>query len=143
MAWKQIKTGYLDFGYLTLFQIIEQYANQTYDYRDDSIKIDGEENVMIKKDRDNEIWKLTFNRDKIKGDYFSTGDEQKSKGVRANNLYKVSCLLKFIYKKDDAFLKEFGKFNDLRHKIAHKGAKGQVNSENIKKVLEIIKMIRK
>jgi len=143
MAWKQIKTGYLDFGYLTLFQIIEQYANKTYDYRDDSIKIDGVKNFMIKKDGDNEIWKLTFNRDKINGDYFSTGDEQKSKGVRANNLYKVSCLLKFIYKKDDAFLKEFGKLNDLRHKIAHKGAKGQANSEKIKKVLEIIKMIKK
>lgn len=142
IAWNIIHQEQLEFGYLTLFQIIELYANQKYDYRDNSIEIDGIKNFMIEKVGDNEIWKLTFNQNKIKGDYFSSGDEQKSKGVRANNLYKVSCLLKYIYQKDDAYLKEFGELNDLRHKIAHEGAKGQASSENIKKTLEIIKMIR-
>jgi len=142
IAWNLIKQEQLDFGYLTLFQIIELFANQKYDYRDNSIELEGVKSYMIKTDADYEIWKLTFNRDNRNGDYFSSGDEHKSKGVRVNSLYKVSCLLKFVYKKNDAYLKEFGELNDLRNKIAHEGAKGQANSENIKKVIEIIKIIR-
>lgn len=142
IAWKLIREEQLDFGYLTLFQIIELYANQNYDYRDNSIEWEGVKRFMIITDGDNEKWSLTFNRDNMKGDYFSSGDEQKNKGVRVNNLYKISCLLKYIFNKDDAFLKEFGELNDLRHQIAHKGAKSQIESENIKKVLEIIKLIR-
>lgn len=142
IAWNLIKQGQLDFGYLTLFQIIELFANQKYDYRDNSIELEGVKSYMIEINADNEKWKLTFNRDNRNGDYFSSGDEQKSKGVRANSLYKISCLLKYVYEKNDASLKEFGELNDFRHKIAHEGAKGQANSENIKKVIEIIKIIR-
>jgi CheY-like chemotaxis protein len=142
IAWNLIKQEQLDFSYLTLFQIIEQYANQKYDYRDNSIELEGVKYYMIETDADNEIWKLSFNRDNRNGDYFSSGDEQKSKGVRANTLYKASCILKFNFYKDDSFLREFGNLNDLRHKIAHEGAKNQVSNKNIQKVLEIIQMIR-
>lgn len=142
IAWNLIRQEQLDFGYLTLFQIIEQYANKIYDYRDNSIQIKGVKNYMIDKHKDNDIWKLTFNKDKRNGDYFSSGDEHKKKEVPVNNLYKASCILKFIFTKDDSFLIDFGKLNDLRHEIAHEGAKGQANIKSIKKVLEIIKMIR-
>jgi DNA-binding NarL/FixJ family response regulator len=142
IAWNLINQEQLDLGYLTLFQIIESYANKKYDYRDNSIELEGVKNYMIEIDGDKEKWKLTFNRDNRNGDYFSSGDEHKSRGVRAYTLYKASCILKFNYNKDDSFLREFGNLNDLRHKIAHEGAKGQVNNENIKKVLEIIKMKR-
>ncbi|HLO55538.1 MAG TPA: hypothetical protein VK169_14690 [Saprospiraceae bacterium] len=143
IAWNLIVNEQLDFGYLTLFQIIEVYANQKYDYRDNSIELDGVKNYMIEADDDNEIWKLTFNRDNRNGDYFSCGDEQKSLGgVRANTLYKASCILKYKYERNDSFLKEFGNLNDLRHKIAHEGVKGQARIENIKKILEIIQRIR-
>lgn len=142
IAWNLIKQEQLDFGYLTLFQIIELYANQKYDYKDNSIELAGMKNFMIDENGENEIWKLTFNRDLKNGDYFSSGDEQKSKGVRVTSLYKVSCLLKYNHEKNDESLKEFGKLNDLRNKIAHEGAKGQASSENIEKVLEIIKIMR-
>ncbi len=142
IAWSLVKQELLDFGYLTLFQIIELYANQEYDHKDNSIKLEGKKCYMIKTLRKNETWKLTFNKDSINGDYFSTGEEQKTGQVRPTNLYKASCLLKFKYKKDDNFLKLFGNLNDLRNKIAHEGSKRKASSENIKKVLEIIKMIR-
>lgn len=41
IAWKLIREEQLDFGYLTLFQVIELYANQNYDYRDNSIEWGG------------------------------------------------------------------------------------------------------
>lgn len=142
IAWNLTKQVQLDFAYLTLFQIIELYANKKYNYNDNSIELNGVKTKMIELVGDKEKWKLTFNRDNTKGDYFSSGEELKSKGVSANNLYKTSCFLKYVYKKDDTFLKEFGNLNDLRHDIAHKGAKGQVKSEEIKKALEIIKLLR-
>lgn len=141
IAWSLVKQELLDFGYLTLFQIIELYANRKYNHKDNSIELEGKKCYMIIEE--NETWKLTFNKDSINGNYFSSGEEQNTRQVRPlTNLFKASCLFKFIYKKDDNFLKIFGNLNDLRNKIAHEGSKGKANSENIKKVLEIIKMIR-
>jgi CheY-like chemotaxis protein len=142
IAWNLTNQEQLDLGYLTLFQIIESYANKKYDYRDNSIDLEGVKNYMIEDVGDKEQWKLTFSKDRINGDYFSSGDEEKSKGIRANALYKASCLLKFIYAKDDIFLKEFGKLNELRHNIAHKGAKGFAKTDDIINALKIINLFR-
>jgi len=129
IAWNLIQQEHLDFGYLTLFQIIELYANQKYDYRDNSIEIEGVKNFMIEKNEDNEIWKLTFN-DSNQRKYFFFGEEQKMKGKKVENLFKASCVFAFLFKKDNNFLEEFGSLNKLRHKIAHEGAKGQAKKEN-------------
>lgn len=144
IAWNLISQEQIDLGYLTLFQIIELYANEKYNWRDNSIELEGVKHYMIEyEDEDKENWKLTFNQDKRNGDYFSSGDEVKEKDKYfAQPLFKASCILKFIYSKDNSFLEEFGKLNDLRHKIAHKGAKKFVNKDDIIKALKIINLFR-
>lgn len=71
IAWESLKQDHLDFGYLTLFQIIESYANHYYDYWDNSIIIKNNKEFMIELlEDDKELWKLTYNEDKDQGGFF-------------------------------------------------------------------------
>lgn len=142
IAWSLIKLGKLDFGFLTLFQIIELYANKYYDYSDNTIKIEGAKQFMIEPKGGKFEWKLRYNIDKTRGDYFSSGSELKKDKISVHNLFKASCVLSFIFKKEDNFLKRFGELNEVRNKIAHKGPKDYANSNNIIDVLDILKSIR-
>jgi hypothetical protein len=57
-------------------------------------------------------------------------------------LYKISCILAFRFNKIDEELQQFGKLNEKRHSIAHKGNKGFVAEKEIMDLLVLIKLIR-
>ncbi len=143
MAWEQIKSGYLDFGFLTLYQSLESYANKIFYYDNvyNAYKID--ETTVIQKISETENkWLLTYQKNPENGDYFSIGEKNQQSHIKPTTLFKISCLLYIKYKMDDTFLKNFGKLNKLRNDIAHHGAKGKTTKDDIIKILKIIKEIR-
>lgn len=146
-AWQLVKSEHLDMGYLTLFQIIESYANELYQSGDgvDNDLIGGVE-VIDKSNKDKNIWKLEFKEDN-KGDYFSTSTSEQEKTQRPTTLFKVSCLFHFKYDSKNEDLQKIGKLNKLRNNIAHgkkvpKNKKQHSTKDDIKKLLELIKTIR-
>ncbi len=147
IAWNLIHQEQLDFGYLSLFQIIELFArrNYKYNYRNNTqyIIYENREYPVITTNDDEECWKLTFVEDKVQGDYFQSGNEIKKRNeFKSTALFKISCLLKFQFDEDDDQLKVFGFLNKLRNKIAHEGPSCQVQTQDIKLVLDIIKKLR-
>lgn len=143
MAWEQIRRSYLDFGFLTLFQCIESYANKLFYHDDvsDTYEMNGTTIIDCISDGQNE-WVLTYNKDPKNGDYFSSGKEIQKSQQKPTTLYRASCLFHVNYQKGDAFLKDFGSLNKLRNDIAHHGAKGKTTKDDIEKILKIIKEIR-
>lgn len=87
-------------------------------------------------------WLLTYNKDSINGDYFSSIKNTQRSDIKVTTLYKVSCLLKIKYGKNDSFLKEIGYLNSKRNQIAHKVNGTVVRKENLSKILKIISEIR-
>lgn len=143
MAWGQIKLGYLDFGFLTLFQSIENYANLLFQLDENSGNYEVEGILVIEKlNTEGRTWFLTYKKDGRNGDYFSIGEEVQKDYQKPTTLFKISCLLYIKYKKDDTFLRNFGKLNKLRNDIAHHGAKGNATKDDIIEILKIIKEIR-
>jgi CheY-like chemotaxis protein len=145
IAWEQIKNEFLDFGFLTLYQSLESYANTMFHYDNisDTFKVNDTtvtENINLN-DGEKE-WLLTYNEDSRNGHYFSSGKLIQKSHIKPTALFKISCLLHIKYKKDDAFLKDFGKLNKLRNDIAHGGSKGFTTKDDLVKVLDIIKEIR-
>ena len=142
IAWEQIKSGFLDFGFLTIFQSIESYANLIfkYDTLSDSYKVE-ENNVLENINPDEKQWLLTFENDRS-GDYFKTGKLIQKSHIKPTTLFKVSCLLNLKLRKDDAFLKDFGKLNKLRNDIAHGSSNNLATKQNLISVLNLLKEIR-
>jgi len=141
IAWTQIENYHWQFAYLTLFQIIENYANKLYieeRYEDTLIDV----LTIDKTDQFNYEWLLTYNKDSINGDYFSSIKNTQRSDIKVTTLYKVSCLLKIKYGKNDSFLKEIGYLNSKRNQIAHKVSGTVVRKENLSKILKIISEIR-
>ncbi len=141
IAWEQIKENYLDFGFLTLFQSIENIANKLYIIDDYNDSLEGE-TTIDKTDSAKHEWLMTFVKDKQNGDYFSPGKLNQESQRKPTTIYKVSCLFKIKYKKDEAFLKKIGKLNKLRNDIAHGGTKNSATKEDLMKILSILGEIR-
>lgn len=141
IAWEQIKRDYLDFGFLTLFQSIENIANKPYLIDEYNDSLEGE-TTIDKTDSAKHEWLMTFVKDKQNGDYFSSGKFIQESHRKPTTLYKVSCLFKIKHKKDEAFLKEIGKLNKLRNDIAHGGTRNTATKEDLIKILKILGEIR-
>jgi CheY-like chemotaxis protein len=142
IAWEQIKSGFLDFGFLTIFQSIESYANLIFKYDTLSYSYKVEENNVIENiNPDEKQWLLTFEND-ISGDYFKTGKLIQKSHIKPTTLFKVSCILHLKLGKDDAFLKDFGKLNKLRNDIAHGGSSNLATKQNLISVLNLLEEIR-
>lgn len=141
MAWEQISAGYLDFAFLTLFQSIENIANNLY-------KIDGtsdtlENVVTIDKSSNLEHeWLLTYKKDHPKESYFTSGIVKNTISLQPTTLFKVSCMFHIVYKKDDAFLEKLGALNATRNKIAHKGSKNFATPNDLVLLLKILGEVR-
>jgi DNA-binding NarL/FixJ family response regulator len=139
IAWEQIKTNYLDFGFLTLFQAVESFANKLYlseDTLEGVVTIDKSESEKHK-------WLMTFKKDNLNGSYFIFGESILDSFNKPTALYKVSCLFKIKYNKDEVFLKEFGKLNKLRNDIAHGTKRVSVKKKDLINILNILGLIRK
>ncbi len=117
-AWELIKSEHLDLGYLTLYQSIESYANNLYQIGDGKDTINGT-TVIDKSKVTSNIWKLTYKKDNINGDYFTSNDQDQHKTQNPTTLFKVSCLFQFKYQYNTDQLKEIGKLNKIRNNIAH------------------------
>ena len=142
IAWEQIKSGFLDFGFLTVFQSIESYANIIFNYDTFSENYKVEDNIVVENYSDIEKeWLLTFVND-INGYYFFSRKSIQPSHREPTTLFKVSCLLHLKLRKDDAFLRDFGKLNKLRNDIAHGGSNNLATKENLISVLNILEEIR-
>jgi len=141
IAWEQVKTNNLDFGFLTLFQSIEGYSNKLYQIEGCQDSIVGI-TTIDKTAADIYKWLLSFKEDKHNGSYFLTGSESKDKSIKPQTLFKISCLFKLKYDMDDVFLRRIGLLNKLRNKIAHDGVKSFTTTANLIETLKIIEEIR-
>lgn len=141
IAWEQIKNEYLDFAFLTLFQSVEGIANKLYIVEQYEDLLD-EEVTIDKSESNNFEWLLTYKEDYNNGDYFYSEKFFQSITRKPTTLYKISCLFKIKYDKDDFFLREIGSLNKIRNSIAHKGAKGFADKENLIDLLQILKELR-
>lgn len=141
IAWEQIKMNYMNFGFLTLYQSIESYANKLYVISDDYDTLEGT-TTIDKTDRNRIKWCMTFVKDDQNGCYFSSKEHILQNKIEPTTLFKVSCLFKIKYLKDDNFLKKLGSLNLIRNKIAHKGAKEFVTIFELKEILGILARIR-
>lgn len=141
IAWEQIKNEYLDFAFLTLFQSVESIANKLYiveqyeDYLDDVVTID-------KTESNNFEWLLAYKEDHNNGSYFYSEKLYQNNKQKPTTLYKISCLFKIKYEKDDSFLKKIGSLNKIRNSIAHHGSKSFAEKENLIDLLQIIEELR-
>ncbi|MFE2861764.1 response regulator [Sphingobacterium multivorum] len=142
-AWEQIKNGYLDYGYLILFQVVEFYSNLLFMNLGTSGNwgILGETVIENLGDGIAE-WKLKYNKDKRNGSYFTSCNETQQSDSMPTTLFKISCLAKFKYHKEDSFLKFLGRLNNLRNGIAHRGGRNSVKIQDIKDLLDFLKILR-
>lgn len=142
IAWEQIKSDFLDFGFLTIFQSIESYANIIFNYDIISDNYKVENNIVIEKNSEiDKEWLLTFVND-FNGHYFFSRKSIQPIHREPTTLFKVSCLLHLKLGKDDSFLKAFGKLNKLRNDIAHGGSNNLATKENLISILNILEEIR-
>lgn len=135
-----IEKRYLNFAYLTYYQILEDYADRFFRFVSvkecyvDAVRVIDNSSSQLK-------WELTFTPDKINGDYFTRSIATLSKEVNVQYLAKISFLLAFKFNKDDIYLKKWGKLNNLRNtKAGHGGNGGFVTVEEIKELLEIVEL---
>ena len=143
-AWLLIKKENLGFGFFTLFQVVELYANEYYDYKDNFININDNPVAMINKmDNNSYELKLKYHFDQENGSYFTDEVEQKDEKPSVTTLFKISCALKFKFKQDNKLLKNFGRLNKIRNDIAHQGLTIRIESavDEIKDILGIIQLI--
>lgn len=140
ISWEQIKNEYVDFAFLTLFQSIESVANKLYkvdqyeDHLDDVVTIDKSESDYFE-------WLLSYKED-YNGGYFYSEKLSQNKNQKPTALYKISCLFKIKYNKDDSFLRKIGSLTKTRNSIAHHGSKGFSDKENLIDLLQILEELR-
>jgi hypothetical protein len=85
---------------------------------------------------------MTYFEDSNNGSYFISNISHQPSHKKPKTLFKVSCLFKIKYSKDDSFLKELGRWNKKRNNIAHQGAKGFTSPKIIQEILKVIKEVR-
>lgn len=138
---------YLNFAFLTYFQIIEDFVSQRENFDFVSKKecyVGPLRTKVIDDSTGNLIWKLFYKQDRINGDYFEIADEIKPVEVQIQTLSKVSFVLAFKFHKNNVYLKKWANLNNIRNtKAGHGGANGYVTSANIIELLEIIELILK
>jgi DNA-binding NarL/FixJ family response regulator len=143
ISWELIKRNYLNFGFLTLFQSIENIANKLYSIDDYNDSLEGEKTIDKTVGEGAEWeWLMSFNADKRNGSYFTLGKSIQNSTTKPTALYKVSCLFKIKYQKEDAFLKEIGKLNKLRNDIAHGDTRNSATKKDLVEILKILSIIR-
>jgi hypothetical protein len=137
---------YLNFSYLSYYQILEDYANQRENFKyEDGIGYYVNDNLVVsildKK------WEIVFKDKKITKEdfhYFQRGTEivnDDSKYKSLSSLSKISFILAHKFNKDDIFLKEWGRVNHLRNTVAvHGGNDKTVTVDDIKSLLVIVQL---
>ena len=99
--------------------------------------------TIDKSESEKHKWLMTFKKDNLNGSYFIFGESILDSFNKPTALYKVSCLFKIKYNKDEVFLKEFGKLNKLRNDIAHGTKRVSVKKKDLINILNILGLIRK
>lgn len=132
---------YLNFSYLSYYQILEDYAKQpdNFEYDDQGgCSVNGSQVI----NRIDEEWELIF-VDKISSkdfSYFEIGKENKEY-ENPSALAKVSFILAYKFHKNNADLKEWGRLNDLRNTVAvHGGKDAAVTIADIMSLLSIVEL---
>lgn len=133
---------YLNFSYLSYYQILEDYAKQSDNFEyDDQVgcSVNGKQ-IINKID---EEWELKFVDKDISAEdfsYFEIGTENK-KYENPTTLAKISFILAYKFGKDNPFLKEWGRLNNLRNTVvAHGGKNTEVNITDLMCLLDIVEL---
>jgi CheY-like chemotaxis protein len=143
MAWEQMKNGYLDFAFLTLYKCIESFADSIfkYDMNTGTSEVGGITVIEIVNDQES-LCHLKYHKEQYNKPAYCSVDRMIVKNdFKPTTLFKVSSVLHFVYGKNNGFLEQYGELNKLRNNIAH-NTKGKVNSDNIVRLLNLIEEFR-
>lgn len=133
---------YLNFAYLSYYQLIEDYSKQieNFEYAEDNCFVNGEK-VINKIDEEWE-WELKYIAKSASSErfpYFEIGLENQNRNPET--LARVSFILVYKFKKDNLQLKEWGRLNYLRNTIAAHGGKNEtVTIDDLKSLLSIVEL---
>lgn len=136
---------YFNLGYLTYFQIIEDFAARSDFFEDHSkeqcfVIKDNDKIKVVDNNSGDLIWKLKFIEDKPYN-YFKIEDNIIEESVNLTALAKTSFILAFKFGKDNSCLNKWGKLNHIRNsKVGHGGKKQNeyVNKSEINELLDYI-----
>lgn len=133
---------YLNFSYLSYYQILEDYAKQSDNFEYDATMgcyVNGTQVI----DFINKEWKLKFVEKKKLSDAFSYFklEIENSDDKNLTALAKISFILAYKFDKDNVFLKEWGRLNDLRNTVTvHGGKNAAVTIPDLMCLLSIVEL---
>lgn len=136
---------YLNLAYLTYYQILEDYVVQEENFQFISkteCYVSNRTHRVIKNSTElgKAIWELKFQKDESNGDYFKRSLVTVNE-FNVQSLAKVSFVLAFKFNKNNNYLKNWGKLNNLRNtKAGHGGSGGFIEIPEIKELLEIVEL---
>jgi len=136
---------YLNFAYLSYYQILEDYADQSenFEYNERMGYYVNDDLVIDKTDKE---WKLIFIEKKTKEEFnfYKKGivkefDEKKYKNLMA--FPKISFILAYKFNEDNSFLEEWGRLHHLRNTVAVHGLNNKtVTVDDVYSLLEIVEL---
>jgi len=135
IAWNLINSENRNYAFLTLFQIVETFANDRYSQNDTVLRSGVSTRVY-----DGHTSKLKLVQDFNNGPYLLIRDDIPSKHD-PKALFKISAVCAFIFQKDNSYLKKIGVLVQLRNKVAHDGVKISGIKE-LSQLLDIINLMR-
>lgn len=143
---KRISTDeqYRNLTFLTYYQILEDYASESENFRFVSLKecYVNNRSIRVIDDSNGSLkWSLTLVEDPSGWKYFMKGDETKTDVSYPQSLAKISFLLTYKFFKDDNVLKDWGRLNNLRNKKAgHGGSQGVVSLNELFEILNLVEL---
>ena len=142
MASELLDNNYINFAYITIFQLIEQEIKKLFIREFDQKEIKLDEEVVyfyVGDDRVDSV--LEFVKTPPgESDYFkfNENDEKSTKEFQVGTLFYISCYLLLKANKDEAYLKQFAKKNKLRNAIAHNVKDVNVTDQDVLFLLDLI-----
>ena len=127
------KGGSLDYAFLNLYGIVENYVKCVTRSKGKTVDIVYHREINI---RDVNHWKLTYD----KRGFFTRKENLFADNIQFGTLAKFSALLGHVYRKNDKVLKEFGRLNKLRNDTAH-GARKKVTKADFDSLLHLVETI--
>jgi DNA-binding NarL/FixJ family response regulator len=133
---------YLNFAFLTYFQILEDYVKLDENFRvvsETECYVSQNIRIIDEPFHGQRRWMLRYN--KQGGGYFEKQDDINPDKKLPETLAKISFVLVFKFNKDDSVLSSFARINFIRNtKAAHGGSNGYVTETEIKGLLDTVRL---
>jgi CheY-like chemotaxis protein len=124
---------YLNYAFLTYYQILEMYANDSNNFYKEKYGCYIDKNGINFKvvERLNRVWELKYRIDKKPHYYEKMRSQGEDENFLKESLAKISFIIAFKLGKGNAELMKFAKLNDLRNKKAAHGGVHFVTIDNV------------